>query len=68
MEVTAEGVEDELALSLLTVMRCNNVQGFHISSPLPLDQLIAYLKNGAKLPTGELAELREKFTPRPAAA
>jgi EAL domain-containing protein (putative c-di-GMP-specific phosphodiesterase class I)/GGDEF domain-containing protein len=68
MEVTAEGVEDELALSLLTVMRCNNVQGFHISPPLPLDQLIAYLKNGAKLPTGELAELREKFTPRPAAA
>lgn len=48
MEVTAEGVEDELALSLLTVMRCNYVQGFHISPPLPLEELIAYLAKTAE--------------------
>jgi EAL domain-containing protein (putative c-di-GMP-specific phosphodiesterase class I) len=67
MEVTAEGVEDELALSLLAVMRCNNVQGFHISPPLPLDRLIDYLKSGTKLSKGELSQLRERFAPRPAA-
>jgi EAL domain-containing protein (putative c-di-GMP-specific phosphodiesterase class I) len=44
MEVTAEGVEDGLALGLLKVMRCTNVQGYHIAAPMPLDLLIEYLK------------------------
>ena len=52
MEVTAEGVEDELALSLLAVMRCNYVQGFHISQPLPLSGLITFLENWKKEAAG----------------
>jgi EAL domain-containing protein (putative c-di-GMP-specific phosphodiesterase class I) len=69
MEVTAEGVEDELALDLLRVMRCNNVQGFHISHPLPLDALIAYLlgDDGGR-DMGELNQLRERFGRRDRAA
>lgn len=45
MEVTAEGVEDELALSLLSVMRCNYAQGYHISRALPLNDLVGYLES-----------------------
>lgn len=61
MEVTAEGVEDELALSLLTVMRCNHVQGYHISQPLPLPQLVEYLKSGSKPVTNELAAIQNRL-------
>lgn len=64
MEVTAEGVEDELALSLLTIMRCDHVQGYHISQPLALPQLIEYLKSGSKPVTGELAELQNRLGTR----
>ena len=42
MEVTAEGVESPAALALLQVMRCDMVQGFLLSKPLPLDQLLEY--------------------------
>lgn len=64
MEVTAEGVEDELALSLLTIMRCNYVQGYHISRPLPLPQLIEYLESGSKPVTGELSQLQNSLGTR----
>lgn len=64
MEVTAEGVEDELALSLLTIMRCDHVQGYHISQPLPLPQLIEYLKSGSKPVKNELAELQNRLGTR----
>jgi len=64
MEVTAEGVEDELALSLLTIMRCDHVQGYHISQPLPLPQLIEYLKSGSKPVKNELTELQNRLGTR----
>lgn len=64
MEVTAEGVEDELALSLLTIMRCDHVQGYHISQPLPLPQLVEYLKTGSKPVKNELAELQNRLGTR----
>lgn len=64
MEVTAEGVEDELALSLLTIMRCDHVQGYHISQPLPLPQLVEYLKSGSKPVKNELAELQNRLGTR----
>ena len=47
MEITAEGVEDELALALLRAMRCDSAQGFHISRPLPIDALIPFLAERA---------------------
>ncbi|RYD49102.1 MAG: EAL domain-containing protein [Sphingomonadales bacterium] len=44
MKVTAEGVDNPMALSLLTVMGCDMVQGFLISRPLPLPKLIDFLR------------------------
>lgn len=43
MEVTAEGVDDQMSLSLLRVMGCDLMQGFLISHPLPLDALRTFL-------------------------
>ncbi|MDJ0276312.1 EAL domain-containing protein [Sphingomonas sp. 2R-10] len=50
MEVTAEGVETEAQLSLLTMMGCDAAQGFFISRPLTLDALIAHLEASAEVP------------------
>ena len=43
MEVTAEGVETQAALALLSVMGCDMVQGFLISRPIIFDELLAFL-------------------------
>ena len=43
MEVTAEGVETQAALALLSVMGCDMVQGFLISRPVPFDALVEFL-------------------------
>jgi EAL domain-containing protein (putative c-di-GMP-specific phosphodiesterase class I) len=43
MEVTAEGVETQAALALLSVMGCDMVQGFLISRPMPFEGLIQFL-------------------------
>jgi predicted signal transduction protein with EAL and GGDEF domain len=39
MRVCAEGVEDQAALELLTFYGCHDAQGYHISKPLPAEQL-----------------------------
>ncbi|SFR87325.1 EAL domain-containing protein [Sphingomonas jatrophae] len=44
MQVTAEGVDSPMALSLLTVMGCDMVQGYLVSPPLPLAELIEFLR------------------------
>ncbi|WP_347302902.1 EAL domain-containing protein [Croceibacterium sp. TMG7-5b_MA50] len=44
MTVTAEGVEDAMCQSLLQVMGCDALQGYHISRPVPLPDLIAFLR------------------------
>jgi EAL domain-containing protein (putative c-di-GMP-specific phosphodiesterase class I) len=61
MEVTAEGVEDGLALGLLKVMRCTNVQGYHISAPLPLDLLVEYLRVNASPSDVDVERLRNRL-------
>lgn len=43
MQVTAEGVESEEQLSLLSDMGCDEVQGFYLSRPMPIEQLCALL-------------------------
>ncbi len=43
MEVTAEGVENSLSLSLLRVMGCDLVQGYLVSRPLPIDVFETFL-------------------------
>lgn len=46
MEVTAEGVDDPIALALLRVMGCDLLQGYLISPPIPIPALIAFLDDG----------------------
>jgi EAL domain-containing protein (putative c-di-GMP-specific phosphodiesterase class I)/GGDEF domain-containing protein len=44
MQVTAEGVETDTALSLLALMGCDAAQGYFIGRPMPLGDLIEFLK------------------------
>ena len=55
MDVTAEGVETEAAMALLTVMGCDMAQGFLISRPLSIDAFRTFL-----------GEERVRATDRPA--
>ena len=43
LEVVAEGVDHAEDLDLLHRLGCDLVQGFHLSRPLPLDELLAWL-------------------------
>jgi diguanylate cyclase (GGDEF)-like protein len=43
LDVVAEGVEDEDILAGLAALRCDVAQGFHVSRPLPAEQLAAWL-------------------------
>ncbi len=45
--VVAEGVETRDALDLLAVLGCDHAQGYHISRPLPADELILWIKNSS---------------------
>ena len=49
MEVTAEGVDNPLILSLLRVMGCDNVQGYLIARALPLAELLAFMGDAESL-------------------
>ena len=42
--VVAEGVENRDALDLLAVLGCDHAQGYHIGHPLPVDELISWIK------------------------
>lgn len=46
MRVTAEGVETPMALSLLALMGCDSAQGYFIARPMPLADLVEFLKRG----------------------
>ena len=66
MEITAEGVEDEIAQALLTVMGCDNLQGYYISPPLSLPALRDYLCQRAQTEAeNHGAEAIRKMPPRP---
>ena len=43
LKVVAEGVEDPLALEALRAHGCDLAQGFHLSRPLPGDEVTAWL-------------------------
>ena len=55
MEVTAEGVETQAALALLSVMGCDMVQGFLISRPVSLDALLQFLDDNSYFTGAEVA-------------
>jgi EAL domain-containing protein (putative c-di-GMP-specific phosphodiesterase class I) len=63
MEVTAEGVESQAALALLSVMGCDMVQGFLISRPIGIAGLVRFLSESHELVDG--IERSEPFN-RPA--
>lgn len=48
MKVTAEGVETETALALLSGMGCDMAQGYFIGRPMPLKDLISLLGDGTR--------------------
>jgi EAL domain-containing protein (putative c-di-GMP-specific phosphodiesterase class I)/GGDEF domain-containing protein len=43
LKVTAEGVETDIACSLLAAMGCDYAQGYLIAKPMPLGRLLAFL-------------------------
>jgi diguanylate cyclase (GGDEF)-like protein len=55
LEVVAEGVESELALSQLEEMGCDIGQGFYFSRPLSYERLVAWLATRTELaePAGD---------------
>ena len=44
LKVVAEGVETEEMMTRLKDLRCDLVQGYHLSRPLPPDKLEAWLE------------------------
>jgi EAL domain-containing protein (putative c-di-GMP-specific phosphodiesterase class I) len=48
LEVVAEGVETPGQMDLLRSFNCDQVQGFLISRPLPIDELMDFLLAGAR--------------------
>jgi EAL domain-containing protein (putative c-di-GMP-specific phosphodiesterase class I) len=42
-KVVAEGVENEETLNLLADMGCDEIQGYYLTPPLPLDAIIEWL-------------------------
>ncbi len=47
LKVVAEGIEDDATLAHLVQLGCDYAQGFFISKPLPLEDLLEWLKLGA---------------------
>jgi diguanylate cyclase (GGDEF)-like protein/PAS domain S-box-containing protein len=47
LKVVAEGIEDDATLARLVEMGCDYAQGFCISQPLPLPNLLEWLKLGS---------------------
>jgi diguanylate cyclase len=44
LRVVAEGVEDQTTLQELDALGCDAVQGYHVSRPVPPDELITWLQ------------------------
>jgi len=63
MEVTAEGVETQAALALLSVMGCDMVQGYLISRPVSIEAFRQFLRDD-NLKLG--GDTRESMFKRPA--
>ena len=65
MEVTAEGVDSAAALALLQVMRCDMVQGYFLSRPTPIEQVLDYIRGAADRTSLEVtASLASRFSRR----
>lgn len=63
MEVTAEGVETQAAMALLSVMGCDMVQGYLISRPISIDAFRSFLHEYRNRP---VEDTRQSMFKRPA--
>ena len=54
LEVVAEGVEDAPTLELLDSIGCHLAHGWHVSRPMPLDDLLPWLRSRAGRGRGPL--------------
>jgi diguanylate cyclase (GGDEF)-like protein/PAS domain S-box-containing protein len=45
LKVVAEGVEDQAALDLLASYRCDNIQGYFLSRPIPVQDFETWVRN-----------------------
>jgi len=58
LSVVAEGVESQRVWQLLARLGCDQAQGFHISRPLPADELTPWLRSNRKPATdGDIIQL-----------
>jgi EAL domain-containing protein (putative c-di-GMP-specific phosphodiesterase class I) len=64
MEVTAEGVETQAAMALLSVMGCDMIQGYLISRPISIDAFRRFLHDYRARPADDS---RKSMFQRPAA-
>jgi EAL domain-containing protein (putative c-di-GMP-specific phosphodiesterase class I)/GGDEF domain-containing protein len=53
LQVTAEGVEDDKVIALLSMMGCDLAQGYGVARPMPLDDLLQFLQDAAPATTRE---------------
>jgi len=58
LTVVAEGVEDEATLRRLRELGCDMVQGYHLSRPLPADDVVKWMRTSSFTRTGDVTELR----------
>ena len=63
MEVTAEGVETQAAMALLSVMGCDMIQGYLISRPVSIDAFRQFLRDDLLRP---VEDPRQSMFKRPA--
>jgi len=47
--VIAEGVENEAELACIASMRCDLVQGYHFSRPMPAADVLDWLSNRVRV-------------------
>ena len=62
--VVAEGVEDAASLQSLATMGASSAQGFHVSRPMPADELLSRLEASAtRVPVATIAYPQQQQTP-----
>ncbi len=62
LKVIAEGVETEGQLGLLIANKCDAIQGYYFSKPLPAEELVAFLHADKRLASNLMAGLNPERT------